>query len=156
MTVKSSPQKYVERINGRKIRKPDHRFKISPQILFIADIHKIEIEPENCGPLNSERLLYGQTFRRVMFYGRCELINTKCLNNIDNSLQIGQKESLKRQYRVDDGSANVVVHFNQATNSRFHGKTFKLSQNQHRIYFQPINNENSFFRKSITLFTMLY
>lgn len=119
-TIKASPKKVANIAKGPS---GELRFKISPQVLMIADIRKINIDPMNSGPLNSERMLYGRTFRTVMFYGRCQPDGTKYTKNDAND---SQSEHIKRKYIVDDGSAKIVIHMSQTTNANSRGKYWNI------------------------------
>lgn len=134
-TIKASPKKAPKKTKGSS---EEVRFKIGPQVLMIVDILKINIDPKNSGPLNSERMLWGQKFRSVMFYGRCEPDGTKYTKNDAND---SQSEHIKRKYIVDDGSARIVIHISQSTNSNCLGKHWKINSNP----FQSELNLNCFF-----------
>lgn len=115
-TIKASPKKVPKKA---KVPSEEVRFKIGPQVLMIADILKINIDRMNSGPLSSERMLYGQKFRSVMFYGRCQPDGTTYAKNDGND---SQSEHIKRKYIVDDGSAKIRIHISQSTNSNCRGK----------------------------------
>lgn len=110
-TIKATPPNVPKKANGPP---GEVRFKIGPQVLMIADILKINIDPMNSGPLSSERMLYGQKFRSVLFYGRCHPDGIKYTKNYAND---SQSEYIKKKYIVDDGFAKIVIHTSQSTNS---------------------------------------
>lgn len=118
-TIKSSPKKAPKKATGQS---EEIRFKIGPQVLMVVDILKMDIDRMNSGPLNSERMLYGQKFRSVMFYGRCQ---PDGMTYAKNDANCSFNEHIKRRYIVDDGSAKIVIHVSETTNSNFDGKYWK-------------------------------
>lgn len=98
-------------INTPASKRPK-QFNTGPSPLLIRDILRISIEKNSF--LNSERELYGRRFRRVMFYGRCEPVNTRS-SKYNGQSSAERIDTNKRIYKVDDGSASIVVHFSHAS-----------------------------------------
>lgn len=126
-TLRASPKKAPKETKGSS---EEIRFNSGPQVLMITDILKINIDPMNSGPLGSEQMLYGQKFRSVMFYGRCQLDETKYTKNDGN---YAQSEHIKRKYIVDDGSDKIVIHTSQTTNSNRQGKRWIIDSNSFQL-----------------------
>lgn len=87
-------------------------FNNGPLPLLIRDILRVRI-PDG-STLFSEREIYGRRFKTVMFYGRCEPVSTRGTRSTGTSAD-ERCDTNKRIYRVDDGSASIVVYFAHAS-----------------------------------------
>lgn len=81
--------------------KRDNRFTLGPLPLEIEDIHHVKINTSEMQLWNSYQKIYGQNFKKVMFYGRCKPCGGSAI----------QKNRNVKMYEVDDGSGMAIVHF---------------------------------------------
>lgn len=100
-----------------------------PLPLLIRDILRIPIESGS--KLFSEREMYGRRFRKVIFYGRCEPVATRS-SKYDEASREGN-DTNKRIYRIDDGSASIIVHFMHAS-KKYQSEYYSIHGNIARFY----------------------
>lgn len=76
-------------------------FTLGPLPLEIEDVLKIVTTCEEAQVWRGTQKIYGQTFKTVMFYGRCKP---------DGDVKSAKGRNVKI-YEVDDGSDVITVHF---------------------------------------------
>lgn len=96
-------------------------FTLGPLVLQIEDILKIPTDCHESETWTSYQTIFGQPFKTVMFYGRCELIGGRSDTKI---------------YEVDDGSEVIIVHY-QHNNTKRDGKLnfFHLKKSEYFMIF---------------------
>lgn len=100
MTNKVGKQSAASTV-GQNKGKGDNQFTLGPLPLEIEDVQHVKINLNETQRWNNYQRIYGQKFKRVMFYGRCKPCGSSA----------AQKNRNTKLYEVDDGSGMVIVHF---------------------------------------------
>lgn len=98
--INNEPRKPVE--NERNKNGRAKMYTLGPLVLRIEDVLKIPTECDESQMWRCYHTIYGQHFKSVVFYGRCEPIRTCAESAEGRNVKV---------YEVDDGNEIITVHY---------------------------------------------